>query len=390
MANASTNRTLVVFDPNVRGKKLFSLGFGIMIFIMLVILGTSISLEVVFGGNGLWFVSGMTLILCWLGLSIRQIQIDELAGIEFFGAPVREVSHGAHFVPFLLFRLRQLPAFVLQHEFPKEPEQVFKGLDVEFDHDSDLVRPIRITTGSRPRINLATGEPYAGPLEVQMTAEVLIFVRWRIREGYYFQFRRNIQTLTNAVQQLRDTAEGALIEISGQDTMGYMVRETKNINMELEERLRDLVEDWGVEILSVGIKEPDLTREVNLKLAAIAEAKAAGDAAIQTAEKEAVATIKTAEAEKQRQILEGAGAAQAEKLRLVARGQGIKRFAKDADVCGGEVLGAEVADNMFGETDKVVLGGTDGLRDVFAAAKVATEAFKGNASEDKADEEETA
>jgi len=355
-----------------------------------IILIGSIYLELKFGAYGAWLMSGILLTLAWILLSVRQVQVDEIAGIEFFGAPVKEAKDGPHFVPYLLFRFGKFPAYVLQHEFPGEPENVFKGLDVDFDHASNLVRPIRITTGSVSNSeDLNDGKPFDGPLEVQMTAEIAIILRWRIKVGAYFEFRRNVQTIENAIKQLRDTSEGALVEIAGKGTMGYMVRNTKKINTSLEEKLHELVESWGVEVKSAAIKEPDLSREVNLKLAAIAEAKASGDAAIQTAEKEAIATIATAEADKKRQILEGAGAAEAERLRLVAKGKGIKRFAKDAGVCGGEVLGSEVADNMFGESDQVVLGGADGLKDVFAAAKVVTAAYAKPKATETDEKEET-
>lgn len=353
-----------------RGARMYSLSLTIMFALIAIIMVICIILGFSLGSFWAWMLTGALSSTAWIVLSIRQVRVNELGGTEFFGAPITEVEEGPHFVPFLLCRLRKLPAQTLEDEFPGEPEDVFKGADIDFDHTSGLVRPIRITAGSHSE------DDASGPLEVQMTAEVQAYVHWFIKRKFLFNFLRKVGSVAAARQRLRDTAERVLAEIAGEHTMGWIVKNTKIINDTLKQRLAELVDSWGVEIETAGIKEPDLSHEVNKKLAAIAESKAAAQSKVIDSIANATAVVNAAAAERTRLEKEGAGIGKAEQLRLAGKGKGIRDFAKAAGVCGAEALGAEVASTMFGKSDKIVLGGADGLKDIFAAGKIAAAAFE--------------
>lgn len=363
MARSTSTTALVPYDPFIamiaRGHGLYYTALAIMGLLSLLFL--AIGVVGWYGaGNPLWFLTSIVLVIAWIAVSLRQVGVDEIGGAAFFGAPVREYERGKGlcFVPWLLLSFETLPGRVLESEFPGEPENVYKGTDDAFPHgDGELVRPVRITAG--------TGKSeggHNGPLEVQMTAEIQWYIRWRIFS--YFQFKANIGSIETARKQLRDTTERILVELAGKRTMGGVVRETSEMNEEILAHAQRIMStgSWGAEVLEAGIKEPDLSHDVNISLAGVASARADADR-----------IVALADAEKARLIKEGEGKASAAKEDLVARGQGIASFAESADVCGGEVLQAEVAANMFGESDKVVLGGADGLKDLFAAAQVVVE-----------------
>ena len=368
MAKLSQSRELVPYDEFQRGERLYLIGNILMGTVSTIAIGTSFYIGDSVGHLAPWFTAGIAFVAAWIAASIRTVRVEELAGIEFFGAPVKEAHDGGHFVPFGIFTIRKLPGTIMQDEFPAEPEKVFKGSDAEYDHNSGLFRPIRITAG----VKAEDGD--AGTLESQMTAEVQLFVQWRIKRGSYFRFRKNIFHIDEARKQLRDAAEGVLVEIAGVHTIGWIVRNTNQINAELLSHLRELAESWGVEIIKASIKEPDLTHEVNEALRDVPVAKARAQETINKAIGEGEAVKIAAEATKRRLVLEGEGEAKAIFLKLQARGKGIGKLAKEAGVCGSDALAADTLGYVLDGSEKYFFGGADGMSDLlktYAAAKSA-------------------
>ena len=308
--------------------------------------------------NPWWFGSGAYAVILWVLASIRIVQLDELGFVSFFGSPIKELTGGPVFVPRFLCMLEKVTANIINVEFPDEPENVFKGPDDQFDHASGQKRPIRITAGvgAAPKDADTVGVIIHKPLETQMTAEVQIFVRWRVKSPA--SFIRNIGTIAEANKQLRDTCERVLIELAGKRTMGKIVKDTAKINKALFEGLVEIMArgGWGAELEDVGMKEPDLTHELNQKLADVAESRA-----------EAAAKANRAVGKKAELVLTGEGEAQAALDLLKARADGMQAIMKKTEVSGEAALVADIGPNLLKDGDTVVLGG-DGLGQLTGAA----------------------
>ncbi len=321
---------------------------------------------------GLWPLSIEIRIMAGLYalLSLRLIDTDERGAITVLNLPIFVSPPGPAVVLFLLGEVVRVPQTGIQREFPNDPEKTFKGKDDE-PLPTGMDRPIRITTGGPlPKAEYENGEHKgAGPhLNFQMSVEQNAAVRWRIQEAFTFLVRMDGKSVDDKIadvnRQIADGIVKVLTREYAKRPVGLVIHDHDKISDALIRELNELTESWGIHILQVLLKAPDITREVNLKLSGIVEASAEADA-----------TTRKAEGTRQKNRLERTGQGEGEKGFIEAVGQGTKTAAADMQMDGREVFALTAAERIIGDNDKFVFG-ADGLTQAVASGMTLADSFK--------------
>ncbi len=292
--------------------------------------------------------------ITWLALSIRVIGVSEVAAVVLYNLPMTRVRRGPKFILFGFFQLFRFPASVHQNQFPGDPELIQKGDDklpletvevVQKDGTvlhKQKVRPIRITT-AKPKESLGDEDI----LNTQMTVEFSFWVRWIATDP--FELIINVSgNLDDAVKQMRDAGESLLNNEVTKLTPSELIDQFKELRNKLFEAIKQSVNEWGIDVIDVGLTAPDLSHEMSAALRNVASTKA-----------EAKTKVIAAEAERIRLHTEGKGQGQAQEERLAGEGRGYKRLARSIGVSPEKVLEAQVTRDTVGEADLIL--GTDGL-----------------------------
>jgi len=292
-----------------------------------------------------WGGGALGLLVLHFMFSFSQVNENELSGVLFFGAPVREFSPGFVFHPLGLLDLKKLPKNPIQVQFPDDPEKVYKGDDDEYfkslspEERDKYVLPIRALTG-KPSVE-EKGE--AGILNSQMTLEVTFYVRWMIEQFWLYLVTVGNQGETN--RQFRDSGERVLIQEIATRTVGKVVEELHVINNKLASRFEDITQDYGVTIVETAMLSPDINHKVNKSLRDVVSAKAT-----------AVTTQISATAKRFQLTEEGMGEAAATQADLEALAAG----AKALGLSGAEVLELEKARAMANGNATIIVDGGSG------------------------------
>lgn len=317
-----------------------------------------------------WAIWG--LLLVYYVTSLQKTETGQRGGITVLEQPARETGPGWFFVPRFFAEIDWMPAYTSQDQFPADPEKVSKR-DDDLGLLDDEFRPIRAMTAGESE------EDGDDPLNTRLTLEVTFAVRWRLREGGFFDLyvkipgRRWPEKLVAIRQQMRDTGETELIEEITERTPYRVNKDMHLLNDALKSELQTAVETWGIEIEEARMQAPDFPHKVNIALARIAEARA-----------NKVATETDAAGEKTRltRIGEGEAAAmtvkaEARKREIAAEGEGLKLAADALGMTGADYRAGQVAIETIGEGDVIL--GAEGLVQVMGLGKKIVEAHKGSA-----------
>lgn len=310
--------------------------------------------------------------------SWRIINQDEWGAFFFWERPLVTGEPGPHFLPRGLVQMRTAPRKRKQFQAPGEPEQVFRG-DDKVPLPDGMVRPIRITTR-------APKEGETGHLDVQMTASWSFYVQYQILD--LFRFFSIVVSFENAEKLMRDTGEAVLNEFASKHTMNGMIENLPEINKVLDNRIRDLVNSWGMEVYEARALAPDLSHSLSEELRNIASTRAIAE---QTRERAAAERVRLEE--------EGLGAAAALAARLEAEAEGREQFLtaeaggleakmNRLGVSGADVLAAEVASDALASADSIIVG-ADGIRDLAGMAVAAKHVLGGGSKPSTTKKSET-
>lgn len=289
-------------------------------------------------------------------LSVKIVGPTKLGAILFLGKPIREVSSGPVFVPWLLCRLEKETRLVIQEELPADPEHIFRNEDKEKVPDG-MFPPIRIPFADKPE-----GDD---PLKRRVTAEIVPVIRWRIDN--YIKFLTTIGSREEAKRQMED----ATIALCMKDLTSLTVAEAliglSKFNGDLKTAIDALVESWGINVETAQIKTINFHHNLNKEIGGVAEAGF-----------KKKSTITIAEAEKRKRQLEGEGAGEAEKAVLTGRTAGLTAMAEELEISPEIVLGAETARAITNNPgQKTVVVGADGFKELIGAATAIGESMKG-------------
>lgn len=291
-----------------------------------------------------FFTVFLGLIILHFIASFRTLHAQDIGGVLFFGDFVKEVEPGIIIVPVFCCRLVSETGLVIQRQFPDEPENIDKtGNDIPA---KGKVFPVRVTHAEKKSDD---------PLDRRITSETTFIVRFKIKKGHFKDFYTNIGSIEEAIKQMRDAGESQLkIEHSSQ-TVAEALKNQESTNDSLRDKIEKLVAGWGTHIEDVHIIEIGLNHAINIAIAKVPES-----------EYKKKATITDAEAEKEKQILEGTGKAEAEKLLLEAKAIGYKKIATELGITEGDlILKMETMKQAMEKAQYSIIPGSDAFQ--FAA-----------------------
>ena len=315
----------------------------------------------------------ITLQLIHLGLSLKNVNADELGAVLFYGTPVKRVS-GLTLVPLGILTLIKFTKKLNQIQFPSDPEKVWKAKDVEYfalpkDQQEKYALPIRALTAA------PSDKADNGILDTQMTIEVTFYVKWTIEQFWIFFVR--IGTPEEMERQLRDSGERVLIQEIATRTPQQVQQDLKTINKALTDELEAITHDSGIRIDEASMLSPDLThgvssalRDITVRKAEAAQLLVTTDAqnkaTVMNAKAAAESTVLAAQAAKKAKLLDagatkvylaetGDGAAHATEVGLEALAKGAEAISK---ANGGQaIVDLEKAKALAGGKATVFVGG---------------------------------
>jgi len=304
--------------------------------------------------------------------SLRIVWATELGARLLFGKPINTLSSGLTFIPLGICQISKETKLTIEDELPADPEHIFR---VKMG-DPEVVPLELVREGYVPPIRITFNYPEKksesdDPLNSRITAEVVVVIRWRIRD--YVQFLGVIGSRREARRQLQDVSVNTIFPILTKLTAAQALTELESVNKTLEEKLRKMLggegpEDrpWGAQLANAQIKLISFSHDLNDKIENVAKAKL---------EKKAI--ILKAEGEKKKRQLEGVGAGFAEKAVLKGRTEGLLAMAQKLNVSSQSVLGAETARAITENPgQKTIIPGSSGFGDLVAVASVVGETLK--------------
>ena len=285
--------------------------------------------------------------------SFKSVGTDQYGGITFAGKPLKQVSSGLVFLPWPLYELRYLSKTPMQVQFPGDPEKTFKGGDKAYfalspELREKLALPIRALTAG-PGADDKTSA--ANILDTQMTIEPTFTVRFVV--DHFWVFLVNIGTYEEAIRQMRDAGEKAIIEEIAKLTPRQVAESIGKISEALRTAIEVATESWGISIVDVSMLSPDLSHDVNAALQSITTAKAAAQKLGIDTEAAAKATERLGAAEKVRLTLKGDGDAAAKLAELKAMAEG----RTDLGVDGNAVIDLEKARAFASGNASIIVDG---------------------------------
>lgn len=306
-------------------------------------IGVSYSISTVAGinfGYLIWIIGAWYFVA-----GFKAVDADTLVGLQFWGIPTIVVTGFPIIILPGLFKVFELPRGTQQMELPDEPQNIFRQEDVELVPEGKTP-PIRIT--------FAQGaSPVTDPLDERITAEVPVFVRFRVRDFWSFVVR--IGTLVEARKQLNDTFPAELQTELGHRTVAEALKDKRAIDNQLDNLLRKKTKNWGIEPIDAAMKPFVLSHSLNEAIRDVAKSVAQKKVTINAADAEAYQIERTGQAK-------GAAA----KALLDGETEGLKKRAADLKVEGADVLAAQVGEAIgTSPSTKIVLG----LKETMEAAK---------------------
>ena len=270
--------------------------------------------------------------------------------VYFFERPLYNAGRGIHFVPKFVCTLDKKTRTYFEDELPANPEKIYR---VE-RNKADFV-PIELQKeGYRPplRVNFSgltikeqkmrqkirqEGEfDFDDPFEERITAEVPGIIIWRIVD--LIMFTETIGSEEAARVQMGDVFTSMMMTELSRITFRKFLDNKKKYDANLEDSLKKFTETWGIQIISARTKEYRGSRELNILIQRIAEAKA----------------LKRADA------LRGKGLGDKEKAILKGRTEGLLHMAKELCTTPEYVLSMETSRDIAKNVDNLILAGGKG------------------------------
>lgn len=316
-------------------------------------------------------------------MSLRSVTVDNLAGIDFFGFPISTPKSGLYVVPFGLMRLNVASRNYKDPRFPGPPDKIYRvPLKKQEEREGGDMppegkfRPIYVTTGEPDLSQTERDERKrdgANPLDEQLNIEVSYFVRYRPHQEYGSIFRlvRQISAqgkdIDKAVEDLlREQTERDIKELIAGQTTATIIENQDIFNDVFTLKTQVAVLRLGIDVDRAGLAEINPSHDLNT---AQRNARKAAFTRIET--------ITNADAEREQIIRRGQGAAEAERLRLVAIAEGYKKIKDDTGASGEAIIASETAKEVIGErADTVLLGAGAGLSDLLGIVKAGQQVLK--------------
>ncbi|OGC80794.1 hypothetical protein A2943_02855 [Candidatus Adlerbacteria bacterium RIFCSPLOWO2_01_FULL_51_16] len=300
--------------------------------------------------------------------SLKIVNVDDLAGIDFFGRPWYTPRSGLYLVPFLLLRLVTATRNYRDVRYPGPPDKIHRVSQKKQEENpegdappADKVRPIFVTTGE-PRMftneeRKEREDRKSNPLDEQANIEIAYFLRSRVNADYggIFRIIRNIGLRTGG--NIDEKIDDLLREQSERDIKGILTKHTpatiienwELINEVFSLKIQESVMRLGIHIdrRGVGLDDLNPSRETNL-----AQAEAIRE-----------------EFRRRQAITKAQGAAEGKFLDLQATARGYGEIKEKLGVSGETVVASETAKTALGERADTLVLGTGGIEQLFGIVK---------------------
>lgn len=300
--------------------------------------------------------------------SLRMVGAQEFGAILLYGKPLYPLDSGLRFIPWLIGTIVKETRLVIEDELPANPEKIFRvGRDAPETIPADLQEkgyrpPIRITFAGIEKERKAEGKDgelqkkermVDDPLEERITAETPVVLRWQISD--FLRFLVTVEDREDARRQMEDVAIAVLSQHFTRVTVAEALHNKKTYDDKLQEALQEATANWGVVIHMAAVKNIILSRELNVEVQRIAEARA----------------------KRRRDILEGEGLGARERAILDGRTEGLRRMAEQTEVDAEVVFASETARAITdNESDRLIIAGGRGFADIAGAASVLANEFR--------------
>jgi len=328
--------------------------------------------------------------LFYVLMSFRTVGPTELGARLFFGKPINEISAGLAFVPFLVCQLVKNTRNVIEDELPARPELIYRS-----ERGKEEVVPENLLkAGYKPPIRIQFGGPgitidvlenenevvkrlYGklnslivnkeikdDPLNVRMTAETPLVIRWRIKN--FCEFLKIFGSKEEAKDQIQDIAVAMLNREFSKITPAIAQAHLGTFSELVKEEIAERIGSNSIEIKTVLLRPFIYSHDLNVDLLKRAQAQAKKQA-----------TITDAEAQKQKDVLEGEGQGEKEKAIIDGRTKGFAYMVKELGVSPLVVLNAETARNITNNPgQKTIVAGSGGFADLLSVAAALGDTLK--------------
>ena len=369
-----------------RNKSLFGMITAIVYFILFILdyfcLSRFYYEKIIWGMGWNWGFAMFLLQVFYTLISFRTVGPKELGAILLFEKPLFAVESGLKFVPFLVCRLVKETRNVIEDELPTKPELIYRSKRGE----EEVVPENLLKAGYKPPIRVQFGWPGVridipeeadkrtkklyeelnnlideqkikdDPLNVRMTAETPLVVRWKIKS--LVEFLRTFGSKEEAKNQIQDIAVAMLNREFSKITPAVAQAHLGKFS---ELIMADTIARIGsnsIEIQTILIRPFVYSHDLNVSLLKEAQARA-----------EKKAAITNAEAQKEQERLTGEGKGLAARAILDGRTKGLQKMAKTLKIAPEIVVSAETAGKIIEHPDqKMIIAGTPGFTDLMTIA----------------------
>jgi regulator of protease activity HflC (stomatin/prohibitin superfamily) len=200
----------------------------------------------------------------------RQLEANEIGFVSLLGIPMQKVIHGPHFEIPLLARIRTFPA--LTYELVMQTG--IAGIISNNLHR--IATDFRVAFGTKNSGNTKPG--HGDPLELSITCDPRVAIRWRIVDAEMF-FRR-VGSVERAMDLLAQTVSAALQSIAGTMSLAEALEKQgvleehilKQIEIMIGERPKndktgERNPDWGIVVDTASIEDFGIPHSVNISRA---------------------------------------------------------------------------------------------------------------------------
>lgn len=284
----------------------------------------------------------------------KEVRTDELAGLYFFGIPLKRVGPGKPFVAFGLFKLDRVPSDMQTIFVPAERDFIFWG-DEKEDLPEGMVRPIWLPTRA------PTGDEKQ-PLDAQMQIGVVYVDMYTVED--IFTFRAKVRSIEEANKQLETMSTSVLRRDIAKRTVSGALGDQDELDEMLDDHVRDRTSDWGVNMRIVEITDINVSHELARSMRDRAKARL-----------DAETRVIAAQAEGQEREILGLADGKAGKARakgpLDGQAEGMANMMTRLKVTGEAVLASETAREAFAKASGVIVGAGSGIGDLLGTVKAA-------------------
>lgn len=309
-------------------------------------------------------ISSLTILFHFI-MSLKIVGKKERGAKYFLERPLYNVGRGIHFVPWLVCTLDVKLRTYFEDELPANPEKIYRVERGEADFvpieflKQGYRPPLRITFSGLEKEEIEERKKFKDkgidvddPLEERITVEVPGIVIWRIVDLIIFS--QTISSQEEAQRQMGDIYISMMMTWLSKITFKKFLAHKEDYDEELKKRLKSFTKNWGIEIITAKTKEYRGSRQLNILIQSIAEAKA----------------------KKRADTLGGRGLGDREKAILMGRTDGLLYMAKELNISPENALSMESARDIANKVNNLVLaGGKGGYTDLIGMVAAGTAAL---------------